>query len=187
MQKPQSKKSTHVDDDFLDETPKPQNVIRRTISGTHQIFTDLYKLLVANVIKYEGWDEAVDHPETNPNKFSTWEHTHPFRTFDKKGNRMNTCTPIGGHFHVVEWEDAVDDITPPRIKSVSGPMVMQKQRIRGRMQTVPVPANEYDDHTHEVEYLRSSKIEVSSTNVEAAKVIAAEAAKTAPVPGVEVR
>jgi hypothetical protein len=52
---------------------------------------------------------------------------------------------------------------------------------------VPVHANDYDDHTHDVEYIRSSKIEFSTTNVEAAKVIAFESSKTAPLSGVEVR
>lgn len=162
--------------------------MRRNLTGKKEIFTDLFKLMVAKVIKYEGWDEQNEHPESHPNKFSTWEHTHPFRTYDKKGDRMTTCTPIGGHFHLVEWEeDANNPDSPPRIKSVSGPMVMQRQRVRGQMKMVPVPCNEYDDHKHDVEYLRSAKIEFSTTNAQAAQVIAYESSKTAGLPGVEVR
>lgn len=165
-------------------TPKIHQ--QRNMTGKKEIFTDLFKLRVATVIKYEGWDEANEHPNSHPNKFSSWEHTHPFRTFDKKGDMMNHCTPIGGHFHMIEWNDnGADGI--PTIKSVSGPMVMQKQKVRGRTVTVPVAANEYDDHTHDVEYIRSCKIEFSTTNVEAAKVMAFEAGKTAPLSGVEVR
>lgn len=163
-----------------------QKMIQRNMTGKKEIFTDLFKLLVAKVIKYEGWDEANEHPDTHPNKFSTWEHTHPFRTFDKKGDRMNHCTPIGGHFHMIEWDDNGADGVPT-IKSVSGPMVMGKEKIKGRLVSKPVPANDYDDHTHDVEYIRSCKIEMSTTNVEAAKVIAYEASKTAPLSGVEVR
>lgn len=158
---------------------------RRNMTGKVQIFTDLFKLKVAKVIKYEGWDESNEHPESHPNKFSTWEHTHPFRTFDKKGDRMEACTPIGGHFHIVEWEPNENPDAPPVVKSVSGPMVMQRKIVRGRPSMVPVPANDYDEHTHDVEYLRSCQIEVGQTNVEAAKVIAAEAQKTAPIPGVQ--
>lgn len=175
------------------ETSEAANVasssapIKRNMTGTKTIFTDLFKLCVSKVIKYEGWDEANEHPESHPNKFSTWEHTHPFRTYDKKGDRMTTCTPIGGHFHVIEWEDNKDPEAPPVIKSVSGPMVMERRKVRGRTQMVPVPANEYDDHTHDVEYLRSCKVEFSTTNIEAAKVIAYDAQKTAPLSGVEVR
>lgn len=165
-------------------TPAPY---KRNMSGTKEVFTDLFKLMSATVIKYEGWDEANEHPETHPNKFSHWEHTHPFRTYDKKGDRMKTCTPIGGHFHIVEWEDNADPEAPPVIKSVSGPMVMQKQKIKGRIQMVPVPVNDFDDHTHDVEYIRSGKIQFSTTNVEAAKVVAFEASKTAPLQGVTER
>lgn len=169
-------------------SPTPnKNPTKRNMTGTKHIFTDLFKLMVAKVIKYEGWDESNEHPDTHPQKFSTWEHTHPFRTYDKKGDKLTMCTPIGGHFHLVEWEDNADPEAPPVIKSISGPMVMGKEKVRGRIVSKPVPANDYDDHTHDWEYLRSAKIEVGSVNVEAAAVIAREAAKTAPVQGVEVR
>lgn len=167
-------------------SPQPKNIQQRNMTGKKEIFTDLFKLMVSKVIKYEGWDEENEHPNTHPNKFSTWEHTHPFRTFDKKGDRMNHCTPIGGHFHMIEWDDNGADGVPT-IKSVSGPMVMGKKRVKGQLISSPVPANDYDDHTHDVEYIRSCKIETSTTNVEAAKVIAYEASKTAPLSGVEVR
>ena len=157
---------------------------QRNLAGTKELFTDLFKLMTAPVIKYEGWDELNEHPDTHANKFSTWEHTHPFRTFDKKGAKMTTSTPISGHFHIVEWEENPDPTQPPIIKSVSGPMVMGKERVRGRLVNVPVPANAFDNHTHDVEYLRSGKIEVSTVNMEAASVIAFEASKTAPIPGV---
>ena len=175
-----------LDIDPIAEAPYAP-AIRRNMTGKKEIFTDLYKLMVSKVIKYEGWDEANEHPESHPNKFSTWEHTHPFRTFDKKGDKMNTCTPIGGHFHIVEWEESTHPDEPPFIKNVSGPMVIERRKIRGVMQAVPVPCNEYDFHTHDVEYIRSSKIEFSTTNVQAAQVIAYEANKTAPISGVQVR
>lgn len=160
---------------------------QRNLSGTKEIFTDLFKLMTSVVIKYEGWAEADEHPDTHPQKFSHWEHTHPFRTYDKKGQKITTSTPIGGHFHIVEWDDNTNPDLPPVIKSVSGPMVMGKKKIRGRVINVPVPANEYDTHTHDIEYLRSSKISFSTTNLEAAQVIAWEAQKTAPIPGVAER
>lgn len=158
---------------------------KRNMTGTKRVFTDLFKLMVAKVIKYEGWEEpGVEHPDSHPNKFSIWEHTHPFRTYDKKGQRVTYSTPIGGHFHVIEWEDAKDPEAPPVIKSVSGPMVMGKKVVKGRPMQVPVPANDFDDHTHDVEYIRSSEVTFSTTNVEAAKVVAWEAQKLAPIPGV---
>lgn len=156
----------------------------RNFSGKKDILTDLFKLSVAPVIKYEGWDEANEHPDTQPAKFSHWEHTHPFRTYGKKGEKLTMSTPIGGHFHIVEWEPSQNSEEPPIIKSVSGPMVMGKKKVKGKVVQMPVPANEYDDHTHDVEYISTSQIQFSTANLEAQKVIAFEANKTAPVPGV---
>ena len=70
------------------------------------------------------------------------------------------------------------------VVSVSPPMVMGLRKEKGRTVQVPVPANDYDFHTHEAEYIRSCKFETSSTNFEAAAVVAHEAQKTAPVTGV---
>lgn len=163
----------------------------RNVTGKSRIWSDLFKLLPEIVIKYEGWEkEGKEHPDTHASKFSHWEHTHPFRTFDKKGSRVNTSVPIGGHFHVVEWEypkgkDGKEDKTQvPKIKSVSGPMVMGQELVRGRMVKVPVPANQYDEHTHDIEYIRSGEIEFATTNVEAQKVIAFEAMRGGPIAGV---
>lgn len=190
---------TDIDDlDFDLEGDKPEEkkpVVKtvagrsfeRNMSGTTKIFTDLFKLKTATVIKYEGWEEENEHPDSHPTKFSHWEHTHPFRTFDKKGSKLTMSTPIGGHFHVIEWDEDPEGKGTPIIKSVSGPMVMGKKRIKGKLVQGPVPANEYDDHTHDIEYIRSSEIIVSATNVEAARVVAWEAQKTAPIPGVTER
>lgn len=164
---------------------KVQSGIKRSLTGTKKIFTDLFKLTTAKVIKYEGWEDAgAEHPDTHPNKFSTWEHTHPFRTYDKKGEKVSYSTPIGGHFHVIKWKESDKDDEPPTILEVSGPMVMGTEKIKGKLVKVPVPANEFDDHTHDIEYLRSSEIIVSATNLEATKVVSFEANKTAPLQGV---
>lgn len=161
----------------------------RNMTGRKEVFTDLFKLSPAPVIKYEGISEADAHPDDKRHSkdFTSWEHTHPFRTYDKKGDPQKYSTPIAGHFHIVEWGPGETPDAPPVIKSVSGPMVMGKQKIRGRIVQMPVPVNDYDNHTHDIEYLRSSKIEFSTTNIEAAKVVAFEASKTAPIPGVSER
>ena len=158
----------------------------RNLTGKKEIFTDLFKLTAAPVIKYEGFQEATAHPEDANHRqdFTEWEHTHPFRTYDKKGDAQKYSTPIAGHFHIVEWEKPTTPDGVPTIKSVSGPMVMGKTKLRGRVISAPVPANDYDNHTHDIEYLRSSKMEFTTTNIEAAKVIAFESSKTAPLPGV---
>ena len=176
------------------ETIEPQTerniagTFERNVSGVKEVFTDLFKLQVATVIKYEGYAaEGEEHPDTHPSKFSKWEHTHPFRTYDKKGQKVKTSTPIGGHFHVVEWEENPNPNGTPIIKSVSGPMVMGKEKIKGRTVNVPVPINEYDDHTHDVEYVRSSKVSFTPVNDAAQMFIAHESMKGAPIAGVTER
>lgn len=157
------------------------STLKRNMSGTRKILTDLFKLTVANVIKQVGIGE---HPESHPTDFHSFEHTHPFRTYDKKGAKQTQCTPIAGHFHIVEWNEPTHPDEPPTIKSISKPMVMEKKKVRGKILMVPVEANDWDDHTHEAEYIRTDEIQFSTTNIEAAKVMAMEATKTAPVPGV---
>lgn len=186
-------KAQEVESETEDQAPE-QNLTRefteRNMTGQQEVMTDLFKLLPAEVIKYEGWeDPGIEHPDAHPSKFSHWEHTHPFRTYDRKGSKQTFSTPIGGHFHIVEWKlsDPKDPNSVPKILSVSGPMVMQSKIIRGKKTNVPVPANDFDEHTHDVQYLRSSKMVFSKTNPEAAKVMAYESAKTEPIPGVQVK
>lgn len=163
-------------------TTQPRQ-FKRSMTGKKKTVTDLFKLSVAKVIKYEGYDPENEHPDSHPMKFSTWEHTHPFRTYDKNGVKQTMSTPIAGHFHLVEWQEDPNG-GEPTIISISGPMAMQKKKIKGRMTSVAVALNDYDDHMHDIEYLRSSEIEYTPTNTEAQIVIAREAMKTAPVPGV---
>jgi len=155
----------------------------RSITGKKEVTTDLFKLTVAKVIKYEGYDAENEHPDTHPMKFTTWEHTHPFRTYNKAGLKQTMSTPIGGHFHIVEWSEDKNG-EEPTIISISGPMAMGKKKIRGRTVQVPVPVNDYDTHTHDIEYLRSCPVQFTAINIEAQNIIALDAQKTAPVPGV---
>ena len=168
------------------KTKAVSGATKRNFTASTAVTTDLFKLETAIVTKYEGWNPDQEPQSRFPAKYTNWEHTHPFRTYDKNGVKQTYSTPIGGHFHVIEWKPSEDPNEPPTIISVSGPMVMSKKRIKGQMVSVPVPANDFDEHTHEVSYLTSSEVKVSARNTEALKLIAMEAAKTAPVDGVKV-
>jgi len=159
---------------------------RRNFTGTKEIMTDLFKLLPADVIKHDSGATENAHPTRQANEFTSWPHTHPFRTYDKSGKRLTYSVPIGGHFHVIEWSAPEEEGNSPEIISVSGPMVMgmREDPETGLKVQAPVPANKYDKHTHEVEYLRSSKIITSTSNTEAASVIAMVESKVAPIAGV---
>lgn len=168
-------------------TPIKAKKSKRSFSGNVTVTTDLFKLMSAKVIKHDSGATEGAHPEAQSNEFTSYEHTHPFRTLDKQGRVQDKCVPIAGHFHLVELEPNTNPDEPPVIKSVSPPMVMGTRKINGRVQQVPVPANEYDFHTHDVEYIRSGNFEASKLNVEAASVVAAFENKTNPqVQGVTV-
>jgi hypothetical protein len=144
---------------------------KRSYSGTVSVTTDLFKLLMAKVIKHDSGATEGAHPEEHANEFTAYEHTHPYRTLDKLGRLQDKCVPIAGHFHLVEVELSNDPDTPPTVKSVSPPMVMGTRKVNGRPVQIPVPANEYDFHTHDIEYVRSGDFQASKLNVEAAAVV----------------
>lgn len=97
------------------------------------------------------------------------KHQHFFHTIDSAGRKQDTCSPIGGHFHVMEVIDNGPN-DPPTVKCVSGPMRWGIKRVNGKNKKVPVPANEYDDHTHDITYVQSEMITPRKANAEAAKV-----------------
>jgi len=163
---------------------KKKTQTKRSFSGKVAGLTDLFKLTIAKVIKHDSGATEGAHPEYQPNEFTQYEHTHPYRTFDKAGKACDYCVPIGGHFHIVKTEAGDTPDEPMRVIDVSPPMVMGTRTEKGRKVQIPVPANNYDFHTHEAEYVRSCKFETSSTNFEAAAVVAFDAQKTAPVAGV---
>lgn len=167
--------------------PNKAKKAKRSFSGKVTVTTDLFKLLSAKVIKHDSGATEGAHPEAQSNEFTHYEHTHPFRTLDKQGQVQDKCVPIAGHFHMIELEPNTVPDEPPVIKSVSPPMVMGMRKEHGRIMQKPVPANDYDFHTHDVEYIRSGNFEASKINVEAASVVAAFENKTNPqVQGVTV-
>lgn len=196
IKKPISKSQSNIDDLDLDletsaEGPvksetvsKPPKQFVRNLTGKKEVMTDLFKLSVAEFFKYDSYQEEIEHPETHPQNFLRTEHVHYFRTYDKGGRKQTMSVPVGGHFHLVEWDEDPQG-GEPHIKSVSGPMVMGTIKNRGRITRGPVPKNDYDFHTHGVEYVKSSAIQFTPTNVEAQIVITREQMKTAPIPGVK--
>lgn len=145
------------------ELPKKEKGEKRFYSKTLEFDHDIFKLLPATMRKNVGF---------SPNKplWEAFEHCHVFHSVDSKGNKKETCTPIGGHFHEVTIEET-DGV--PKIVAV-GPPVVKKQvrdRVTRRVKTVYVPV-EGDDHTHEVQYIRSEKVKPAKANVEFAKFTA---------------
>jgi hypothetical protein len=156
--------------------------IERRTEAVQTVWSDLWKLLVSTTMKQIGIE---NHPDENPQSFIDVEHCHFFRTVDSDGKKFDRCTPIANHFHLVKTEINADDPKgPPVIVEVSPPMRMAKTKKLGKFVMAPVPLNDFDFHTHDVAYVKSEEVKTRAPNVEAAKVMALEAQKGAPVAGV---
>jgi hypothetical protein len=152
----------------------------RIYSGQTIIESDLFKLNVANAMK------NIAIQDSGQIELEKVEHIHFFRTVDSDGKKLIHCAPVAGHFHEIKYEEDKDG-GPVKILSVSGPLRMGAQRVRGVMKTMPMPLNPdlEDNHTHEIEYLRSHKVESRSANAKALQMIGEEANKISNIPGIQ--
>lgn len=160
---------------------------QRVYKNEIQIKTDLFKLEVSKCNLNKAWNDAVNLEEV--------EHVHFFHTYDSDGKLMGKRDPDGtilgrtnsvaGHFHVIEIEEQGAN-KPVKIISVSGPMREVKRRVRGKYVKViePVDSILEDNHTHDISYRRSENVRLREVVPEAVNLVAQEAQKTAPIPGV---
>jgi hypothetical protein len=136
---------------------------KRVFGKKLDLLHDLYKLKVANALRYIGFDEKghlinpIQDGQFNHMDWTQIEHCHFFHTIDQRGQAQRTCTTINGHFHDVELvSEATDD--SPAVYRCSGPKKVVMDRVNGRMvkRIINVP---FDDHTHDVSYLRSEVLQ----------------------------
>lgn len=162
------------------EAPKIDQSSGRVYSTGTIIESDLFKLNVANAMK----NMAIQ--DSGQVELERVEHIHFFRTFDSDGKKMIHCAPVAGHFHTIEYKEDPSG-GAVQIISCSPPLRMGLTRVRGQQKVVPVPLNEdlEDFHTHDVEYLRSHKVEARSQNLKAAQIIGEEASKTSTIAGIQ--
>jgi len=161
--------------------PKPKGQ-KRVFKGTQEIHHDLFKLKVATMLKRkpESWGLGTD--ELDKQDMLDVEHVHFFHSVDSDGKVQTNCSTIGGHFHIMEVAQGADGV--PVVKCGSGPMHFARKKVRGKMKRVMIPVNEVDDHTHDVQYIESMTVKRRKLSAEAANVVAHDAQKTAPIPGV---
>ena len=134
----------------------------RSYFGQSILDHDLFKLAAAPMVRNTSYEGQVP-------KLIDIEHCHIYHTIDSSGRKMDTCSAVGGHFHMMkvnQTEGGVPQVT------CSPAMRYVLQKINGRLQRVmtTVPG---DDHTHEVVYLGSQKIQPRQLNAEGARTIAA--------------
>lgn len=160
-------------------TPETPKTAGRVFSQNVKKIHDLYKLGVSDMLKNTAQDGNV--PE-----YLKVEHCHFFHTFTSDGAAQNTSSTIGGHFHVMEIVTPATD-SSPAVYKCSPPMRwgIVKDRYKRKVREM-VPANIDDEHTHEVQYIKSDELILRTKNVEAAKMHASEQAKyDKTLPGVQ--
>jgi hypothetical protein len=158
---------------------KTTTATTRVFKSTTQKMHDLYKLNASEFLKNIAWQAGVvDYVPTT--------HAHFYHTVTSKGIAQTTSSHSGGHFHVMEL------VTPATQDSAavykcSPPVKYAHKRVNGAMQKITVPFNKDDQHTHEVEYLKSEVLVEPKTNMEAVKFIAQMEARMnpPPAPGIE--
>lgn len=147
------------------------NAQARVFRQTQTLHHDLFILTPERMLK-----DVSLQKDGEPESLVPVQHQHFFHTIDSQGRKLTYCSPIGGHFHEIEVIDQGEG-QPPLVKCISGPLKWAMKKKGGKFRRVTVPANDFDNHTHDMQYLQSEKITPRKANVEAAKVTAAIQAK----------
>lgn len=127
--------------------------------------SDLYKLTVTKMKKNAAIQGEMPI-------VTEVEHCHFFHTVDSSGNPQTQCTPIGGHFHIMEVIPSANPDEAPQIICKSGPMkVVRKKDRYGKYskQIVPADPELEDNHTHGITFLGTSDVVKQAPNAEALK------------------
>jgi len=151
-----AKKHEVVDvQESVDEVVTSNGEFQRVFSNENQtVISDLYLLKPTEGLQNIAWDP--NYPD-----LQKYAHQHNFRTYDSNCREMTTSCSIGGHCHEVKIE--VVDGKP--IAKCSPPRIKYKNKM--------VAPNNYDNHTHEIIYVKSEKLKKRKMNSEAAKFMAA--------------
>lgn len=166
-------KKVYIEQSEVTEQPTQQRIYKQDV----KIESDLFKLQMSKMKK------DMDNNRDDPNLIQM-EHCHVWRTYDSDGKPQQYCSPIGGHFHEITYEE--DENGAVKITSVSPPLTWGAKKIKGRFKKVAVPLPEHlmDEHTHTTEYIESHRLNARQQNPIAANIIASDAQKVAPVAGV---
>lgn len=130
------------DEQESSEKTQDQPVVKRRFAGQEKVYSDCFKLTVANFNKNVG---TMDAPLMVPT-----EHCHFYHTIDSSGREQNKCSSIGGHYH--ECKSTVDE--NGNLKVEVGPAIFKIKEHRKHLKRFP------DEHTHKGMYIKSEEIEV---------------------------
>ncbi len=163
-------------DKFELEGDEPEVVVedaskwKRVYQSEQSFNSDLFRLRTAKMIK----DQSLNK---DGSELKEIDHEHFWHTYDSGGKKLDQSTPTGNHFHIMTLKTAPNGAP---IATCSGPKMIK--HVKGKRQIVGCPND--DQHIHTVEYERSSLVKPRTVNIESTKIISADAAKAAPVPGI---
>ena len=115
---------------------KKEDIIKRNFTGSDEINSDLFKL----VLGYFTKDISVIKKKVpDPQDLQKVPHAHFYHSVDSNGREMDSCNAVGGHKHTVTVKyDKDGEIVSAVCGKSTGPI---------------------DDHIHEIEYIKTDKVE----------------------------
>jgi len=147
-------------------SPETAPAPSRVFKGQVEIFHDLFVLSTAKMLRDTSYNQQPSEDTLIP-----VDHQHFFHTVDSNGKKQTTCSPIGGHFHVMELISEAEGDKPATYRC-GPPVKIIKQKVAGKFRDVAVPIA-YDFHTHDVVYHHSGVIKMRVGNAEAARAVPA--------------
>jgi len=143
--------------------PEGSQVFDAISVGARKIKHYALKLKPAILLKNVGWKKYTP-------KIEKFEHCHIFHNVDSSGRTQTKCAATGGHYHYVEFTQLPDG----KVAAKCGParhMVDHKMR-SGQWRRKESEIEFYDeksdktiidDHTHEMEILYASELEIDGS------------------------
>lgn len=125
--------------------------INRVYKDQMEFNSDVFKLEEAKMIKNASWDDK------NPIPIGVG-HCHIFRTMDSAGKKLDKAHSVAGHTHEIK----VNVDSKGNFVAECSPPISNKPMLMG------------DNHTHEVTYIGSNRIELRKFNKDAQQFIQKE-------------
>jgi len=117
-------------------------------------------------------------------------HNHFYHTVDSSGRTQEHSVAVGGHFHIMTVE--YDEETGEPIAKCSGPKTYTWKKNKRIIVDLPEFGTDErgeairDNHTHQVDYQRSSKVAPRTVSAEAVKAMdILETSRARPVEGIK--
>ncbi len=140
----------------------------RTYAKTQSVDHDLFKLELGKFRR----DLSLDRDGSLMDEV---EHVHYFHTVDSAGRVQKLSNLVGGHFHEMTVEQDPEGGVP--IVTAGPAMVYISKKVGKKAAVKLAVPYEEDQHTHEVTYMGSQKIQLRKANIEFAKMQAEVAAR----------